>query len=151
MAYTFVDLQDRVIDAGGYGEVDRAKLKTFINIAYRDCASRRRWSWTEKQLTITTAANTGTNTVPVDQSQFGRLRPATSGIAEPDYLDWQTYSVDFHSTAPADLSVGVPEVYSLYDDKIWWNPIPNAAYSYSLQYWQSPADLVADDDAPMMP
>lgn len=150
---TFKNIQDRVLTFG-YGEVDRANVKIWINMAYDDIISRTRWSWLEATETVTTVANQQTLTLSgiTDPPQtWGRLYPTTTNLQEPTYLDPMRMN-DGLTRRPFDTSwKGVPQYYTFFGDTITFYPIPDAAYVYTLFYWKGTPELSADGDLPLIP
>ncbi len=154
MAYTFVNVQDRVLEYN-YGTADRTRAKSAINAAYRDIASRHKWTWLETSDAVTTtAAQATTAFAPTRFMDFGRLRPNSSiTVREPEYVPWHLYDREslFSRRAEQNMSSGIPRQFSIYNGTIYWNPIPDNTYTYELFYWQYPADLSADADVPLIP
>jgi hypothetical protein len=150
---TFVQLQDRVLNYG-YGEVDRTRVKSWINQAYDDVISRRRWSWLEATETVTTVANQQTLTlsgITDPPLYWGRLRPNAVGVREPVYLDPMRYTDGVTRRATGATDKGQPSVYTFFGDTITFWPIPDAAYGYTLYYWKGTTELVNDADVPLVP
>lgn len=150
---TFVDIQDRVL-AFGYGEVDRANVKRWINQAYDDIISRRRWSWLQDTQSVSTVANQQTLVVSglTDPPNFwGRLYPTTTNLMEPEFLDPMKFN-DGLTRRPYDTGWrGVPQYYTIFDDTITFYPTPDAVYTYTLYYWRGTPELVGDSDVPLIP
>lgn len=150
MALTYKNIQDRILEFG-YGEADRDRIKNYINQAYRDIASRYRWAWTEGSEALTTTASQGYTLVPPALDYFGRLRPGEAGLDEPRFVDWHGFNETFLTLATDELAEGVPEVYSLYNELIYWYPVPIDTFSYIGEGWIVPDDLSADADEPLIP
>lgn len=149
---TFLELQDRVLSFG-YGEVDRARVKMWINMAYSDIMSRRRWRWAQATQSVVTVAGTATVALSAlsDPPQFfGRLAPVTASAREPVYLDAMQFN-DNVSRRPPITSRGLPDTYTIFGDTITFYPTPDAAYTYTLHYWKGATDLSADGDKPIIP
>src|SRR5262245_58087270 len=130
MALSFVNLQDRTMALGNYGEADRTNIKTFINVAYFDVAKRRRWNWLQASTSITTSAGTPTVAVPttVQAHAFGRLRPTDVNTDEPDFLeDYADFdrrtreSLDTLSTSQS------PSCVSILNNSFYFYPTPAVA------------------------
>jgi hypothetical protein len=150
---TFKQLQDRVMHLGGYGEVDRNRIKVFLNTVYRDIVSRgRRWRWLETSTNLVTVANTQTVNMPAGVKYPGRLRPGETGLTEPQFIEWHSWVDDFNRRATADRPKGMPKKYSIYEDKFWFDPIPDKVYTYSFNYWRNvTTELSGDNDIPILP
>lgn len=153
MAYTFLNVQDRALDFN-YGTADRTRIKTFINMAYRDLIKRHRWSWLEESTTVTTTAGQVSTSLSgvTDLMEFGRLRRASATTSvDPEYIDWNEWSKDFHRNVASQLPQGTPTKYSYWEGVIYWDKTPDATYTYTLYYWKRPVDLSADADVPLIP
>lgn len=150
MALTFLNIQDQIIEYG-YGSGDRDRIKNYINRCYRDVASRFRWTWTEDSIAVSTVAGDATTTLSASIDQWGRLRPNEAGLVVPQFVDWHSFNNDFIVVAEADLDEGMPLYYSLWDSKIFWNPIPDDIYAYTAECWIVPTDLSANADEPLIP
>lgn len=154
MALTYKNLQDRVLTYG-YGEVDRANVKSWLNEAYEELVRAYKWPWLQATQTITTVANTQTVAIPATPPVlfFGRLKPTTASVDEPRFLsemDFREYMPNREYTDPADK--GQPDYYSIFAGNINFYPIPDAVYTYSLRYWKGITTLpTADADTYMCP
>ena len=154
MALTYKNLQDRVLTYG-YGEVDRANVKSWLNEAYEELVRAYKWPWLQATQTITTVANTQTVAIPATPPVlfFGRMKPTTASVDEPRFLsemDFREYMPNREYTDPADK--GQPEYYSIFAGNINFYPIPDAVYTYSLRYWKGITTLpTADADTYMCP
>jgi hypothetical protein len=149
---TFKNLQDRVLSFG-YGETARTNVKEWINMAYSDVMSRRRWSWSQDTQTVVTVAGTPTVTLAslTDPPLFwGRLYPTTSNLREPTYLDPMRYNDGLTRQSPS-LTRGIPEYYTIFDQTVTFYPTPNGVYTFTLYYWKGAAEMVNDADQPLIP
>lgn len=154
MAYTFLNVQDRALDFN-YGTADRTRMKSAINIAYRDLATRHKWTFLETSAAITTTATVATTSLaPTRFMEFGRLRPDSAiTTTTPEYIPWNLYDSDSLYTrySEQNMASGIPTQFSIYDGNIYWNPIPDQVYTYELFYWEYPVELSADGDVPAIP
>lgn len=154
MALTFVNLQDRVIALGNYGESDRTNIKSMLNVAYYDVCKRRRWSWLESSTSLATVANTATVAVPaaVQAFAFGRLRPTVTDLWAPDYIeDFGDFDNLTRRAVNTTDTTSEPLYYSIFNNLVYFYPTPNAIITYSLYYWAEPVLLSADSDVPLIP
>jgi len=147
----FSDLVERV-KTFGYGDEDEVFIKTWLNMAYQDVATRKRWAWTEATEDVVTAVGVETtafSALSETPAFFGRLKPTTSGLIIPDYQD----NMDFEDnhTRHVTIAQGMPTSYTIWNGLIRWYPIPNDVYTYQLQYWAIPFELVNDTDYPLVP
>ena len=147
----FSDLVTRV-KTFGYGDEDETFIKTWLNMAYQDVATRKRWSWTEAVEDVITTASTETvlfSALSETPAFFGRLKPVTSGVIIPEYQD----NMDFEDnhTRHVTIATGQPSSYTIWANTIRFYPIPDAVYQYKLQYWAIPFEMVNDTDYPLVP
>jgi hypothetical protein len=150
---TFLQLQDRALDFN-YGTADRTRVKSFINMAYRDLASRHRWTWLEESAAVTTTAGSATTALSsvTDLMEFGRIRVnATNTWIDPEYVDWNEWLDDYMRDAAILLPSGPPTKFSIWENVIYWDTIPDQTYSYTLFYWKRPPELVIDATEPLVP
>lgn len=146
-------MQDRALELGNYGEADRARMKLFLNMARRDVEARGfRFDWLEAAANVATVAGTQTANVPANFKTHGRLRPVTTTITEPRFVEWHEMdSALYTHQAAGTTSSGIPAYYSIYAGQYVFYPIPNAVYTYSAQYWRTWPDLSGDNDTYAMP
>jgi hypothetical protein len=157
MATTYKQLQDRVLTYG-YGEVDRANVKTWLNETYEDLVRSFKWPWLQATQTITTVAGTQTVALPASPPIlfFGRLKPtSSSALKEPKFLsemDFRDYMPHREFTDTTSAYRGQPKYYSIFAGNINFYPVPDAVYTYSLRYWKGIATLpTADSDTYLCP
>ena len=153
MALTFKNLQDRAIILGNYGEADRTNLKEMMNTSYYDVCRRRRWTWLEVTTSISTVAGVATVAIPTAASaySFGRLRPTSTMVWPPEYID------DFGDFDPLTrlaidtLERGEPTFFTMSGANFTFYPTPDAVYQYTVHYWFVPVLLSADADNAVIP
>ena len=157
MATTYKQLQDRVLTYG-YGEVDRANVKSWLNEAYEDIVRSYRWPWLQATQTITTVAGTQTVALPATPPIlfFGRLKPtSSSALLEPKFLsemDFREYMPNRKFTSTVATDRGVPTYYSIFAGNLNFYPVPDAVYTFSLRYWKGITTLPsADGDTYLCP
>jgi hypothetical protein len=150
---TYLVNQNRVISLGNLGEVDRPRVKDFMNIIQDDVVTRERWSWTERATNVATVAGTQTVAVPAGVNNFGRLRPVSPvQLKEPRFRDWNSFEYNYYNRkAVTQTGSGMPTEYSLYNGNIVFDTIPDQVYTYSLQYWGLATALSADGDITIIP
>lgn len=157
MALTYKNLQDRCLTYG-YGEVDRANFKSWLNEAYEELVRSYKWPFLEATASIVTVA--GTQTVAIPSSPpvlfFGRLKPASSTTTtEPQFLselDFRDYMPTREYTDTSAAYRGKPKYYSIFAGNLNFYPVPDAVYTYSLRYWKGITTLpTADGDTYLVP
>lgn len=151
MPMTYLQMQDRVMALGGYGEADRDRIKTFINMTKRDLESRHgRFSWLEKQATINTVAGTATVALPSDLNTHGRLTPTTTNAPAPRFVEPLSFEHD-SDDHEASTTRGVPQEYTVRNGTYIFRPIPDAVYTYTVKYWKFSAELTGNSDTTDIP
>lgn len=146
-------LRNRVKYLGGYGTDDNTRIDNAINMAQEDIASRvEKWAWLEDVVNVSTTAGVQTIAIPAAVRTVGRLRPVTDNTPAPRFTDWDDFSLGyFNRQAESTTMVGTPYNYSLYNGNIVFDAIPDAVYTYALQYYGRTTTLTADGDTPILP
>lgn len=147
---TFRDIQDEVLSYG-WGSADRDRVKTWINSAYADIASRTRWNWAQDSVLLTVSQESPTSTIPPRVALWGRLRPVDLDGQEPQFVDWHSFNASFVTEPSGVLALGQPEVYSISGSVVYWAPVPAEPYSYTMECWVVPDPMVNDLDEPLVP
>lgn len=101
--------------------------------------------WTDGITTgLTTTASQASDTLPTEFVQIYEVTMTVSNDQYPvDPIPYDEYR--WLQADEVDL-VGQPFRYSLYNNKIWWYPTPDQAYSYKLYYQKRLTTLSADTD-----
>jgi len=146
-------LQAKGYDKGfeaGSGTASNASLDQALNAANRQVVGLRRWRFRE---------NRGTLTATVDQA-FVLISPLTR-VAHVDAvrINFGTdfYDLDFRTPQElralehVDRTSGRPEFYTVHAQEIRLYPIPDLAYTVSVDYVDYPAAMVADGDPSGVP
>lgn len=133
----------------GYGTEDDTFIVTWLNLAYKDVASRRRWHWLEANTTVSTTANAEVSVLSTNL-YAGIIRSVTAGLTSPTYYDSASEAEGSFRVGSEGGSArrGVPLRYTIRNSAILWDPIPDAVYTYRLEYWAVPTELSADGDTP---
>lgn len=153
----FSELQDEVM-ALGWSNRDIESIKLWLNEAHRTICGMRAWSWLETNADVTTVAN-GTffdlTTLDPKIQWFGRVRNKDKDQKYLEYFDVRNPQDYFARRAdPAyelDIPRGKPTRFALWDNKLWWEAVPDGAYEYRFFYYRRAADLFTDSDEPVIP
>lgn len=141
------DMMEEMSDHG-FTDLQATRLTGLINDAYYDVCSREPWPFLEAQVSnITTTAGSADITEPSDFGQVQSIVIDSQGIAlVPKRWEWinQNYTGALTST-------GVPLYYYFVGDQIKLYPVPDAAYTLTLQYLRYPTPLSAGLDTPILP
>lgn len=146
----FKDMQDQVL-ARGYGEVDRTRVKSWINEAGQDVNHHRRWSWDLVRENVNTVADTETITQPSTHQYLARIEYTdTNGALIPVDFFNDNPEQPFLSFGP--LERGRPLFYAPFSaTSILLRPIPDAVYALSVSGYQRWVQLSSDGSTPSAP
>ena len=135
----------------GYDATLSAEQLRSVARRYREVNGRRRWPWTEGVSTaLTTTANQGyttygglTGLVAFDSVRisYGTDRPPIEYMPPQELFD----------LVHVDQSAGTPEFWTQVDDKIYWYPIPDKAYTLSIVFKDTPTEITATNQTPVWP
>lgn len=156
---TFKDIQDRVITYG-YSEAHRTQIKAWINDAYRELCQLRRWSWLTFTDTVNTVAGTRTTALPAPAGRELRsvieIKPNDAALGsvaltfeDPNSHDPHDF---FHTNLVTRTSRGAPYRFTVDGSTIYWDPIPDRAYAFSVRHYDVPTtELSGDADTLLTP
>lgn len=152
MGLTRTQLEDRCIQYN-YGELDRVRLGDFLNQRYRDVLARHRWSWNRSVSTVNLTAGTNSISLPsINYIFFGRLRPLGVGVHEPEYIAWDTMRENnFTRRAFDSTQRGMPKLYSILNDTIYFDLYADVAYSYESNVWPLPTYMTTGATESILP
>lgn len=148
---TFATLKSRCLSYG-YGTVDENNFGVWLNQTYNEVAGSFKWSWLEKNTSISTTANQAFTALPSDLQWFGRLAPnsGTDNWYVPEFVD----EMDFRKYIPTkhySSERAEPRYYTIFADQLNWSPVPDAVYTYRLAYWRTPTPLANANDVTLIP
>jgi len=128
------------------------KLNQFINDGQRDVLNSRRFTFMEREATVTAiiGANTVTGT-PVDMQLPISLR-ITSPTTYANMLNYIEYE-DFDVAIPNQNLVGntIPQYWRVFNNSLLVYPNADATYGIALKYMKAPTELINDSDVPEIP
>ena len=145
-SYTFANLQTRIsseIQDSSNASVTLAQVKSAIVSAIEHYERERTWFTETITTNLTTSSSFAFINAPVDIVFIDKLQIA-SGTAkyslEPiPYEDWAVRAGTSNGT-------GQPTQYAYYQDRFWFFPAPNSAYTLTLSYVKRLPTLSADSD-----
>lgn len=128
-------------------DVPDVDLNDHINQAYRDIADRFRFHKVRKMCSFPTVSGSKDYALPSALSVIMSVRDKTTGakIKKGDTFDDATQESEDH-----DIT-GIPISYVRFRNFIRFEPTPNGVYNVEIFYKADVVDLVADDDAPILP
>jgi hypothetical protein len=91
--------------------------------------------------TVVTVASTATTALP-----SGCTYPSKLVNSDGETVRYVPLSQFDHTSANTE-----PECFCINGRNIWWNPTPDAVYTYTIYYNAMPTDLAADGDTPNLP
>ncbi len=131
------------------GEISDAELLTFINEGIFDVSMRDNWPWLQATTTLATVAGT--------ESYAYTDLTASEELQEVFFIQKQNSTDDplyptSHKVARArwgdDDDQGEPTTWYIYQERVYFHPIPDAVYTYEVDYVSPPAELTAASDEP---
>jgi hypothetical protein len=121
-----------------------ANLNTLIYSEYRDICNEIVARWPKYYITsssVATTANTATTALPTSCTYFNKLVDSEGCVLA--YLP----SSQFDHTAANSK----PLRYDIVGRNFWWNPTPDAIYTFTGYYNAMPTDLSGETDVPSLP
>lgn len=98
------------------------------------------WRALEKYTDITTTAHTGYSAVPTDAGIIYDIRQmTTSPYAKVTYV--HPYKLHDYVPQPTIYAENRPRYYTWFGGRIWWYPIPDAAYTMTTWYYAKPTSM----------
>ena len=135
----------------GYGTDVATQQTAFINAAYREIHSSKRWPFLEAtDTTQSTVAGTASYTPPMaNWRNIDAVRIADSLGYDPciEYMEPQDLLERLHR----DTDTNVPMYWTMYAQKLFLYPTPDKVYTVTYYYINEPADLSSDSDIPVIP
>lgn len=157
MAYILSDIVTRVqqrIRDTGYSSTE---ITSYINDAQRDIFNEYRFPFIQTTQPYTLAPNvsdiTNGSGLPVDYVQALNLTLTNVGTNQLlQYMDIRQID-EFYPDPdnPVTNPPSIPTKWYVSGETIKVYPIPNSAYTLSLQYYKKPTTLSADSDVPEVP
>ncbi len=121
-----------------------SSLNSLIFSEYRDICNEIASRWPKYYITsssVATTANTATTALPTSCTYFNKLVDSEGCVLA--YLP----SSQFDHTAANSK----PLRYDIVGRNFWWNPTPDAIYTYTGYYNAMPTDLSGESDVPSLP
>lgn len=132
---TFKDIQDAILEELKIPDTDTitlSRIKRDINICYRDIASRKRWDWLKKFITLTHRKYISSGTASVTSDSSTVTLTSAPSIGVKDY--WITfngheevYRVASHTAASTSIILQSPftgTTASAITYKLWTDKVP---------------------------
>ena len=157
MAYTagalVTKVQQRIRDTG----YSSTEIKNYLNDAQNDIFNEYRSPSMQATQTYTLTAEVSdiTNGSGLPANYVQALNLTLTSAGREKVLDYQDVSsIDSMYPDPDDTTInphGVPSKWYYFAETIKVFPVPDQAYTVSLQYYKKPAELSADGDVPDLP
>lgn len=152
---TYREIQDRVLDLISKSDsITRNRIKNWINMGYYNFVLRELWPFREVTGSLNTVAGTqeydlSTNFSTMDEQNI--ISVSIQGASSRKLIYWP-YNQLRDNQPDFDLEgQSLPERYYLKGNQIGFWPVPNDAYSISIDYFKIPTELSADADEPIIP
>ncbi len=130
------------------GEISDAQLLLWINEGIYDISQREDWPWLEAESTFATVASTASYALSGiasgEEIQIIRslIRDAQGTPLLPiDHEQALVFWAD-------DVESGTPKYFSVYRERFFLYPIPNAVETINVHYTKAPTELSAGSDSP---
>ena len=145
-SYTYLNLQTRVSDEindSSNGSVSLAQVKKAIISAIEHYERERTWFNETITTNLTTSDQFSFINAPTDIVFIDKLQ-ITSGTAKYtiERIPYEEWAI----RAGTSTSTGQPTQYAYYQDRFWFFPAPNSAYTLTLSYVKRLTTLSADSD-----
>jgi hypothetical protein len=157
VAYTTGDIvtrtQQRIRDTG----YSSTEIKSYINDAQNDVFNEYRLPFMQavQLYTLVSGDSDITNGVGLPTNYVQALNLTLTSTGQETVLPYRDIrEIDELYPDPDDTTVnptGPPAMWYYYADTIKVYPVPNTAYTVSLQYYKKPTELSADGDVPELP
>jgi hypothetical protein len=138
------DLVKVLCDIKGTAIWSNANLNSLIFSEYRDICNEIAARWPKYYITsssISTTANTATTALPTSCTYFNKLVKSTG-----ETIKFCPSSQFDHTSSNSE-----PEKFDIIGRNFWWNPTPDAIYTYTGYYNAMPTDLSGESDVPSLP
>lgn len=157
MAYTVTDITSKVQRRIKDTSYSSTEILDYLNDTQRDVFNEYRLPFmqTSQGYTLTTNVSDITNGtgLPANFAQAIDLTLTTAGTESTlPYLPYQVVNERYPD--PTDTTVhpsNIPEYWYKFGETIRVFPTPNAAYTATLYYYKSPAELTLGADVPEIP
>jgi hypothetical protein len=137
----------------GYA-TDTAPAQTeAINSVYRRIIGMRRWPWLEviKDTTVSTTAGDDSYTLASIDATVLHVDAVRAEQGTEYYELVYRRPQEFREFQHASREQGTPRYWTRIGDSIYLWPVPDGAYTLSVDFVQDPADLSGDSDTTLIP
>lgn len=125
-------------------DANEAFVKAMVNVAYHRVERAQLWKFCEEEAPITSAVNTRT-AVGV---------PSNMNVPLMVHDDDSDTPLSYHDERQKFLSLdetGTPSQYAMWKGELRFYPLPKTVRNYTLRYYKTWVDLIADLDEPEFP
>ena len=122
-----------------------AQVTAAVNMALHALDEEHDWPWCQASASI--ATSTSTIVLSSYVSTWKRVVTISIPTSNKQLVPWP--ATDLLSEDPS--FTGEPDRYAVWAENIVLRPVPDASYSYSLQYIKRETDLSAGSDQPLLP
>jgi hypothetical protein len=143
----FLEMQNEVLAHGFQQEVYRARVKNWLNEAQSRIARLLELPSLYATSTISAVNGTDTYNLPSDVIRINGVTNATS----PLELTYVEDPADINYSNQNGQNLGEPQYYAFTGTSLRLSPVPNAAYTLTLDYYKAPSALAADGDTSSLP
>lgn len=141
-------MQNEVLAHGFDSSVYRPRVRNWLNEAQSRIARILELPSLYTTSTITTASGTDTYSLSSDVIRINGITNASS----PNELTYVNDPADINYTNYAGQNMGEPQFYTLSgQSSIRLSPVPDDAYTLTVDYYKSPTTLSGDSDVSALP
>lgn len=152
MTYNLGSVRQRVQQKLDDVAFDTATLNQFINDGQRDIFNSRRFTFMERQGTVTTIASSEVLTTGLTDVQIPLSLRLYTPLGNANLLTYIEYE-DFDEWLANENLVGktTPSYWRIFNNTILLFPIPDAVYTLKIRYIKTPIELTTDLQVPEIP
>lgn len=139
------------VQAKGYTTDTAAQQTIFLNEVYHEVCGMNRWPFLEAQdKSVSTVAGTDNYTLPFNWRNLDAVRLEVTAIQQFTQMKYLSPQ-EFRDYQHVDRDVSAPFYWTFINQKLQLWPVPDQAYTVTVDYIQNPADLAAGADVPVLP
>lgn len=119
-------------------------VNLMLNGAYREIINEimgRDPMYFHKSSTVSTTANTPYTDLPSDCVVINKI--INSSEETLPYFDMTQQNMDEGHSQPTNFATTGPHIF--------WYPVPDSTYTFTIYYHYSPSDMSGDSDSPVLP
>lgn len=152
MAYQLSTVRDRIQRKLDNTSFETNKLNDFINDGQRYIFNKRRFTFMEREDTVTTSDGSdqlGSYPTDIQVPITLRLYSPTNYARALTYIEYESFDESIPN--PNLTGEGPPIAWTIFNGTPQVYPVSDTTYTLALRYLKKPAELVDDTDVPEIP